>query len=150
MPEREWRRPRESSGVITIGCATDNQGNAFLMDRLMTTKYPLGLILIELSHQLSRRRAALRADWVPRLENEEADALTNSDFRHFSPEHRVEVDLERLEFGVLHQLLEAGEAFHEEKEARRAALKASGPAASDAPAGRRRKAEPSLRERDPW
>ena len=50
------------------------------MDKMTTTKFPLGAILMELAHQLSNRRAVLRAQWLPRLQNEEADALTNSDF----------------------------------------------------------------------
>ena len=69
------------------------------------------MILVELCHQPARRRAALRAQWVPRLVNEEADALTNSDFRNFRPEHRIEVDLDTLPFGVLPRLLECGEGF---------------------------------------
>ena len=151
MPKEEWKRPWESTGLITIGCGTDNQGNSYLLDKLMTTKYPLGLILIELSHQLSLRRAALRADWVPRLQNEEADSLTNSDYRHFSPENRIEVDLEKLEFGVLDRLLEVGEAFHAEREARRDAEKVVRDAGQGPGAGKRRRAAgTSLRERDPW
>ena len=59
----------------------------------MATRYPPGLILIELSFQLAVRRMALRADWVPRLQNEEADALTNGDTRHFSEDLEVKVDL---------------------------------------------------------
>ena len=47
----------------------------------------------------------MRANWVPRLENEEADALTNWDFRHFDPARRLDVDLQKLEFGVLNELL---------------------------------------------
>ena len=50
LPEADWRRPTESTGLVTVGCATDNQGNSFLLDRLMATRYPLGLILIELSY----------------------------------------------------------------------------------------------------
>ena len=79
LPENEWRKPEGAEGLLTVGCATDNQGNAFLVDRLMTTKYPFGVILIELCHQLPLRQAVLRAQWVPRDQNEEADALTNSD-----------------------------------------------------------------------
>ena len=63
LPLATWERAPESTGVVTVGCATDNQGNHFLLDKLMTTKYPLGLILIDLAHQLSARRMALRADW---------------------------------------------------------------------------------------
>ena len=49
----------------------------YLMGKLLTAKYPLGVDLIELATQLSRRAAILRADWILRLQNEEADALTD-------------------------------------------------------------------------
>ena len=42
LPEKDWRKPEGAEGLITVGCATDNRGNSFLVDRLMTTKYPLG------------------------------------------------------------------------------------------------------------
>ena len=117
------------------------------MDRLMTTKYPLGLILVELSHQLALRRAALRAKWVPRLENEEADALTNSDFRHFSQEHRIEVDLAKLPFGVLPRLLEVGEGYIKELDD----LKAARALAREVATRKRRKIRgESLRDTQPW
>ena len=93
----------------------------------------------------------MRANWVPRLQNEEADALTNSDFRHFSPETRIEVDLEKLEFGVLDRLLEVGEAFHAEREERREAEKAARESGQRPSTGKRRRAAgTSLREREPW
>ena len=30
----------ESSAVMALSCGTDNQGNAYLLDRMLTTKYP--------------------------------------------------------------------------------------------------------------
>ena len=45
------------------------------------------------------------------MENEEADALTNFDFRHFDLAKRVEVKLEDLEFAVLNELFAAGEEY---------------------------------------
>ena len=147
LPTKLFDRAAGSTGLVTFGCATDNQGNSFLMDRLMTTKYPLGLILIELSHQLSQRRAALRAKWVPRLENEEADALTNADFRHFSKEHRIEVDLDSLPFGVLPQLLETGETYLKELDT----LKAAKAVTWNVAALKRRKIKgEALRDTQPW
>jgi hypothetical protein len=147
LPTKLFDRAAGSTGLVTFGCATDNQGNSFLMDRLMTTKYPLGLILIELSHQLSQRRAALRAKWVPRLENEEADALTNADFRHFSKEHRIEVDLDSLPFGVLPQLLETGETYLKELDT----LKAAKAITWNVAALKRRKIKgEALRDTQPW
>ena len=51
----------------------------------------------------------LWAEWVPRFQNEEADALTKSDIRHFRAENRIHVAIECLRFGVLDRLLESGE-----------------------------------------
>ena len=151
MPVEDWRRPTDSTGHLTFDCSTDNQGNAHLLDSMLTTKYPLGVVLMELAHQLHLRRAVLRAQWVPRLQNEEADSLTNEDFRHFDPSRRIEVRLEDLRFGVLNQLLAAGEQYHSEVEALRAADRERRSSAGPAPGGRkRRKAGESLRERDPW
>ena len=140
----------ETIGSITLTCGTDNQGNMFLMDKLLTTKYPLGVVLMELASQLGRRAATLRADWIPRLQNEEADALTNWEFRHFDPEKRIEVDLDKLDFHVLRDLFLAGDDYLSELER----LKAQGKAASteSGPPQRAKKARrgESLRERDPW
>jgi hypothetical protein len=101
----------ETSAVLSLSCGTDNQGNSHLLDRMLTTKYPLGVVLMELAHQMRTRRLVLRAHWLPRLENEEADALTNFDFRHFDPARRIEVKLEELEFAVLNELFAAGEEY---------------------------------------
>ena len=101
LPEESWRGARDTAGYITLGCGTDNRGNTFLLDGLHTTKFPLGVVLMELAHQMRRRNAVLRASWLPRLQNEEADALTNSDFRHFNPELRIAVALPGPTFGIL-------------------------------------------------
>ena len=82
-----------------------------MLDKLMTTKFPLGVILMELSCQLGLRRACLHARWIPRLQNEEADALTNGEFGHFDPAKRIPVNLDDLGFHVLNELFEEGEAY---------------------------------------
>ena len=107
MPEVPF--DAESIGTITLTCGTDDQGNMFLTDKLLTTKYPLGVVLMELATQLGRRAATLRADWIPRLQNEEADALTNWEFRHFDMAKRIDVDLAKLNFYVLRLSLGGGE-----------------------------------------
>ena len=83
---------------------------------------------------------------MPRLENEEADALTNADFRHFSPEHRFDVDLESLTFGVLPRLWECGENFVSEL----ADIKLAKESGHDGAAKRRRLKVDALRDRQPW
>jgi hypothetical protein len=107
----ELDRYRDSAATISMSCGTDNKGNTHLLDRMLTTKYPLGIVLMELAHQMRLRRVMLRAHWLPRLENEEADALTNMDFRHFDQSKRIEVELKDLKFGVLDRLFETGEDY---------------------------------------
>jgi hypothetical protein len=124
-------------------------GTIICSRKLTTTKYPLGLILIELAHQLSARRMALWAECVPRLQNKEADALTNSDFRHLRAENRIHVAIESLRFGVLDRLLESGEAYFAETEAAKLAFKERRAQEPKGSARRRRKGE-GLRDTDPW
>ena len=150
LPVEEFRDRGPTVGLITIGCGTDNRGNAFLLDRLLTTAYPLGILLCELAAQLRSRGAIMRAEWVPRLQNEEADALTNADYRHFNPELRVPVKLETLRFEVLDQLLETGEAYREEVEAARASERLRLASSAGAAGHGRKRAGTSLRETEPW
>ena len=130
-------------------CGTDNQGNMFLLDKLLTTKYPLGVVLMELSCQLGLRRAALRANWIPRLQNEEADALTNGDFRHFAADKRIDVDLSSLPFLLMNDLFEEGEAYLAELEALKVQDRERRVLAKESAAGKRKKGQ-TLRDKDPW
>ena len=117
----------------------------------MTTKCPLAVILMELAHQLALRKAVLRASWLPRLQNEEADALTNQDFRHFVMANRIPVSVEDLKFGVLNTLMPEGEVLYREvEELRTGELAKRAAIGSGALANRRKRAGDSLRERDLW
>ena len=92
----------------------------------------------------------LRANWLPRLQNEEADALTNSDFRHFDEAKRIEVDLDKLGFVLMNDFFAVGDAYVEELAALKIQEKARKSASSLAPPVAKRKKGDSLRERDPW
>ena len=140
--------PGEASALLGLSCGTDNLGNTFLLDRMLTTKYPLGVILMELAHQCRVRRVALRASWLPRLQNEEADALTNLDFRHFDPVKRIRVDLSKLKFGVLTELFAEGEEYVAKLEHLKMEAKGS-KRQVEAGAGKRLAGD-KLRDRDPW
>ena len=139
---------RNGTGLLTLSCGTDNLGNTFLLDRLLTTKYPLGVVLMEVAFQCRKRNLVLRANWVPRLENQEADDLTNMEFKSFDPRRRLAVDLDSLKFGVLDRLFAEGDRYVAEL----AELKAM--AASTAASGRERRHKKmqgeTLRERDQW
>ena len=145
LPTSPWERAPESTGMVTVGCATDKQGNHYLLDRRMTTKYSLGVISIELAHQLSARRTALRAERVPRLQNEEADALSNIDFR---AENRIDVFVKDIRFDVLGRLLKSGEVYFAKVEAAKIAYKQQRAQEHKGSARRQRKGE-GLRKTDP-
>ena len=121
--------------------STDNLGNCWVVSKLMCTKFPLVCILGELAIQLRDRNLALGLEWVPRLQNEEADGLTNEDYTAFSEHNRMDVDLGCLDFKVLPELLKVGEELHHEIVQRRAAKVRKAE-------GKLKKAK--LRVTDPW
>ena len=120
-----------------------------MLDKLMTTKFPLGVVLMELACQLRIRRACLHARWIPRLQNEEADALTNGEFDAFDPALRIDVDLKQLGFVVMDDLFEEGESYVSElAELKKAEdLKR---ASSGGTSKRKARKGPGLAQREPW
>ena len=77
----------------------------------MTTKFPLVAVLMELAAQLMQRGLSLDLNWAPRLQNLQADALTNADFRGFDPARRVHVDVGGHQWLVLSDMLASGRAL---------------------------------------
>ena len=100
--------PDETSKVTLGGGSTDNMGNMYLIRKLMTTKYPLNVYLMEIAAQAEMRKLDLELSWVPRDQNTEADELSNLDFRNFDPSKRILVDLEKIPSLVLHDLMGPG------------------------------------------
>ena len=147
VPEGDARGDR--AGTLSLSCGTDNRGNSYLLDNMITTKYPLVVILMELAHQMRRRMLTLRAHWFPRDQNEEADALTNFDYRHFDPAKRVEVDLAKLEFGVLNELFSCGEEYIGQLEVERAAARKRAQRTKGNPE-RKLRPEERLKVTQPW
>ena len=66
---------------------------------------------MEVAHQCRRKGLSLRADCVPRLEKQEADDLTNMEFKSFTEANRLDVRLENLIFGVLNDLFTVGDGY---------------------------------------
>ena len=91
---------------MRVPAITDNLGNTHTVQSFLTSKFPLSLLVMELSCQLGMHRLELDLSWAPRDQNEEADALTNEDFEGFSANNRIEVDVEKLPFIVLGRLLD--------------------------------------------
>ena len=82
VPSGKQLRSRCSAG-------TDNLGNTAVASKLLTTKFPLCVFLMELAVQLQTQGAELHLHWLPRLQNAEADQLTNGDFAGFCPSKRI-------------------------------------------------------------
>ena len=87
VPEGDYRG---AVGRVPITAGTGNQGNRHLVRKMLTTKYPLFLVAMELAAQLTERNIDLRLDWRPREKNMEADALTNEAFDGFDPARRLD------------------------------------------------------------
>ena len=101
---------------------TDNLGNAYVVKKLLTTKRPLGALLMQLTCDLYDRQLWLDLQWVRRELNEEADALTNQDFSRFNPLRRLPVTWSEVTLPIAQSLLEAEPDFQSRLES----LKAEG------------------------
>ena len=85
---------------------TDNQGgNNFVLDRYTASKFPLIVILIEMAEQLAAVRVGLTLRWVPRLQNEEADALTSGRVNEFTAGLRFEANVCEMPFLARNDLM---------------------------------------------
>ena len=128
-------------GVIYCSAATDNFGNACVLNRLLTTKFPLMAFLMEIAARMIQSNVHLCLQWTPRLQNREADSLTNEDYRGFDPKLRLRFSLDEFEGIVMNDMLEAGaHLFKEVREGRKKILKKAAKRARGA----------GLRETDPW
>eukprot|EP00973_Karenia_brevis_P060905 8470868-Karenia_brevis.AAC.1 len=75
----------------------DNKGNSFLTAKNLTTKYPLCCVMMEISHQLSCRKAEITLDRVSREQDQDADDISKGDIPKSDPKKRVEVDTSKFE-----------------------------------------------------
>ena len=78
----------KSNGVCWVKAGTDNQSNTYAVSKMMSTKYPLTLLVMELSETLRANGCELNLQWIPRGKNQLADDLTNEKFDHFPGELR--------------------------------------------------------------
>ncbi len=133
----------QTDGDVTlqVAGATDNRGNAYVLNRLMTTRFPLCAVVMETAAQMERKNIRVSLDWCPRDLNSEADALSNGDVSSFTPELRVELDVANINWIVLNKLMDHGVAHELSKShAKRAA----------APKTRKKAKWARLRITDPW
>ncbi len=128
-----------SDAIVRVSGLTDNRGNKYATTRLQTGKFPLCVVVMELSAQLEARGQRLEMRWAPREMNAEADRLANGDTRGFADNLRVNLDFSTIPWIVLPQLMKTGESFAREihENPGRAQRTARGP-------------KYSIREAQPW
>ena len=108
----------------------------------MTSKFPLVVVLIELAEQLAAENVGLSLRWIPRLQNEEADALTNGVFDGFDEHRRIVASVSEMPFKIMNSLMSQVSSLMAETNV----LKTSVPVLCRAPFAKKLK----LRESDPW
>lgn len=145
-PEAKWKGGRS---VAVISATTDNLGNTFVLQKFMSCKYPLSIVVMELACQLRKHQLEMDLSWAPRMQNVPADALTNMEFELFNEELRILRSFEELEFEVLDLLMEkAGELDKEIQLAKTS--KASKKKADDEEKRRGGKKRGEMKWKDPW
>ena len=133
---------------------TDNLGNSSALRKLMSSKFPLVVILGELGEQLMKAGVDMDLEWMPRDENELADALTNGVYGAFDPDRRIRLDVAALPFLVLKEYMSAAEELYARTLADKEAAARKRREAPEARQGRPHKLSRGkkvpLRQRDPW
>ncbi|CAL1156421.1 unnamed protein product [Cladocopium goreaui] len=99
-------------GRCWVRAGTDNQGNSYAVSGLMSTKYPLTVLIMELSETLRARNCELDLQWIPREQNQLADDLTNQVFTKFPLDCRVQFVGGDTKWIVLEKLMEKAKEFH--------------------------------------
>ena len=89
---------------VVIPAITDNKGNEALSRKQSTSKWPLMLVNIQLSHHLMKAMLKLDLRWRPRGENQDADDLTNQKYGKFSSEKRITCEPGDLPLSLLNKL----------------------------------------------
>ena len=132
--------------TVQVPAFTDNRGNGYVVNKLMTTRFPLCAILMELAAQAEQRKVRMEAEWTPRDRNKEADDLSNLLTNDFDPSKEVKMELERQSWLVLPALLQSGQKFQEQKELEVEQRKRE----EGGRKRRKRKKEDKLKFRDKW
>ena len=84
---------------------TDNRGNWALLNKLMSTKTPIGAVLLELALRM-KEMGQKTVNWTPQAAKREADSLANGNASEFDPKLEVVLEKDRLQWRVLPKALE--------------------------------------------
>ena len=112
-PGQELKHTRMT---VQVPAFTDNRGNGYVVNKLMTTLFPLCATVMELAAQAELRKVRVEAEWTPRERNQEADDLSNLRTSNFDPSKEVKMELEGQSWLVLPALLQSGQKFQAQEE----------------------------------
>ena len=107
----QWK---ECAGRMVLPAYTDSLVNSYVLDKYMSTSFPLSVVLMELAVQLQDLQVDLDLQWVPRDQNSLADSLTNLDFESFDKDLRMDLELKDLGFKILPALMALASEIDEE------------------------------------
>ena len=116
----------------------------------MSTKWPLGPLLCELSEQLRSRCLELHLDWQARDLNVDADSITNEDYSSFELSRRVEVDFPSIPWLVLDQAMQWSKEVYDITEQAKFKRKETPFTAQTVRKKKRTAAAKRLKATDPW
>ena len=99
--DRDLARDRS---LAMVAGGTDNLATEQLARKRLTTKLPLGILLLQFHTKLWDNCLWMDLRWRPRSENVEADRLTNLDFTGFAEENRVDFKFSQMDLRLLDRL----------------------------------------------
>lgn len=127
VPDTSDRGDSVASFVATaVDGITDNQGNSYVIKKLLSTKLPLCAVVMQLASILAKKSVWLNLQWKPREENTLADALTNQDYSSFDLGRRRSLEWEDIPKDVMEQVSQLVTGFVEELESRKRAKRTEG------------------------
>ena len=125
---------------------TDNRGNGSALNKLMSTRYPVNALLMELACHCKHTGTKAIVEWAPRSANRQADDLANGRTSSFDPSLEVKIDPAAIQWRILPRALamglEAEETFQRAKDSGRLPVRTT--------RQKRKKAAQRLRVADPW
>jgi hypothetical protein len=103
------------SHILACGGGTDNKSTGQLVQKRLSTKLPLMVVLMDYLAFCEEQGLRCQLDWRPRITNVEADQLTNKDFSAFDLKRRIEVSWDQLHFPMIELLMRFAESFSKRK-----------------------------------
>ena len=101
-------------GLLGLGLVQTIMSNSFAVSKMMSTTYPLALLVMELSETLRTRNCELSLEWIPREFNQLADDLTNEKFDSFPEGKRIKAIGGDTKWLVLERLMVKATDFFQE------------------------------------